>query len=323
MNGHWRRIQILLTVSLVTTTLFSSMHSAMAQENQTKRPIDIIAVFDPPTTLLGQHTWLKISVQHGNDLLISVSNPRQTNNLKVLNTFPPTMEAVDEDIITTFVYEIAGFSLGQIQPREFHVSWLSSDGTTGTVGLLPPPLIVQSTLTGNDAELRTLKPQVEIHGAPAQWRQPLTIAAVLGSLALMSTTTLIVLTRRHGKLEHRPTETAEESARHSLNRLSSESLVVDRDFDDYYGTISVVIRDHLQHHFGFGATAMTTDELKSLMISSGIGRWQARLVSGLLDRCDAAVYAQDYPDPASADHDLTVAYEIINLSGSNQDDGRV
>lgn len=50
------------------------------------------------------------------------------------------------------------------------------------------------------------------------------------------------------------------------------------------------------------------------MTSHGVDRWQARLVSGLLDRCDRAVYARQYPDPASADHDLTVAFEIVELS---------
>jgi hypothetical protein len=50
------------------------------------------------------------------------------------------------------------------------------------------------------------------------------------------------------------------------------------------------------------------------MTSHGVDRWQARLVSGLLERCDLAVYARQYPDPASADHDLTVAFEIVELS---------
>jgi hypothetical protein len=45
-----------------------------------------------------------------------------------------------------------------------------------------------------------------------------------------------------------------------------------------------------------------------------VERWQARLVGGLLERCDAAVYAGQRPDPASADHDLTVAFEIIELA---------
>ena len=53
--------------------------------------------------------------------------------------------------------------------------------------------------------------------------------------------------------------------------------------------------------------------LERRMTGHGVDRWQARLVAGLLDRCDAAVYARRYPEPASADHDLTLAYEIVEL----------
>ncbi len=87
-----------------------------------------------------------------------------------------------------------------------------------------------------------------------------------------------------------------------------------RDYDTYYGTISIVIRGYLQERFGFPATALTTRELERRMTAEGVERWQARLVGGLLDRCDRAVYARRRPDPASADHDLTVAFEIIELS---------
>jgi hypothetical protein len=74
------------------------------------------------------------------------------------------------------------------------------------------------------------------------------------------------------------------------------------------------VRSFLQEEFGLGARALTTPELQQRMVALGVERWQARLVSGLLDRCDGAVYAHRRPDPASADHDLTVAFEIIELS---------
>ena len=58
----------------------------------------------------------------------------------------------------------------------------------------------------------------------------------------------------------------------------------------------------------------TAAQLQTRMEGRGVERRQARLVAGLLDRCDAAVYAHRNPDPASADHDLTVAFEIVELS---------
>ena len=75
-----------------------------------------------------------------------------------------------------------------------------------------------------------------------------------------------------------------------------------------------MVRTYLAARFWFNATALTTRELRERFDAAGIGRWQARLADGLLERCDAAVYARARPDPASADHDLTVAYEIVELS---------
>ena len=88
----------------------------------------------------------------------------------------------------------------------------------------------------------------------------------------------------------------------------------------FYGELSIAVRAYLAERFGFNATALTTAELSRRFEQVGVGRWQARLASGLLERCDAAVYARARPDPASADHDLTVAYEIVELSRPRRSD---
>jgi hypothetical protein len=108
--------------------------------------------------------------------------------------------------------------------------------------------------------------------------------------------------------------TAEDRARRRLDAIGRAGLVGQGEMEVYYGELSIAVRDYLEERFGFRATALTTRELERRARSAGIDRWQARLVGGLLQRCDAAVYAGVWPDPASADHDLTLAYEIVELS---------
>jgi hypothetical protein len=108
-------------------------------------------------------------------------------------------------------------------------------------------------------------------------------------------------------------------ARERLAVVRGLVLVSDADFQRYYGTLAEVVRGYLGERFAFNAAALTTTELEQRMRAHGVDRWQARLVGGLLDRCDRAVYARQYPDPASADHDLTVAYEIVELSRPRSD----
>jgi len=44
-------------------------------------------------------------------------------------------------------------------------------------------------------------------------------------------------------------------------------------------------------------------ELARRLVASGVGRWRARLVSGLLNECDAVHYAHYIPAPARAEAD--------------------
>ena len=66
-------------------------------------------------------------------------------------------------------------------------------------------------------------------------------------------------------------------------------------------------------HANYSKRAMAEDQV-AVMRELGFERFQALLVGRVLDRCDAAVFARRYPDPVSADQDLTAAYEIVELS---------
>jgi hypothetical protein len=166
--------------------------------------------------------------------------------------------------------------------------------------------------------LRPLKPQLEVAGAPPAWQRPVLAAGVMALLVGSGGLAIRRLRRRRVEPARTPPidegSTAEGVARRRLQELATASPLARGDYDQYYGTISLVVREYLHERFAFGAHALTTPELQQRMVARGVERWQARLVGGLLDRCDGAVYAGRHPDPASADHDLTVAFEIIELS---------
>jgi hypothetical protein len=174
--------------------------------------------------------------------------------------------------------------------------------------------------TASDVAPRPLKPQATIEGGPAGWVRPATLAgvAVLAVVAVTALAWWVWRRRRREVLEGPvvPDTAAELTARQRLDVVAAVGprSQTAPDYQSYYGGLALVVRDYLQQRFGFNAAALTTTELEARMTAEGIGRWQARLVSGLLDRCDAAVFARRYPDPTSADHDLTVAFEIIELS---------
>jgi hypothetical protein len=59
---------------------------------------------------------------------------------------------------------------------------------------------------------------------------------------------------------------------------------------------------------------MTTNELEHRMRDQGLDRWQIRVAGGLFTQCDSVVYARYRPAMERAEHDLTAAYEIVEMS---------
>ncbi len=277
--------------------------------------VEVLVSFDPPVAKLGERATLIVAVRHDGSLLISATEPRPSAGLDLIEAVPPVTEQSGDGLLTIFRYVMAGFELGELRPGTFRVSWLAEDGSSGSVTPPSPPLVIASTIVAGDEELRPLKPQFAVDGAPPRWQRP--AGGVVLALALLGIAAWVWIHRREAQ-QAAPAEQRRDGpelrARRQLDRLGDARLLEEGDFQGYYGAISVAVRGYLQERFAFRAMAMTTAELEARMEDRGVERWQARLVGGLLERCDAAVYARRRPDPASADHDLTVAFEIVELS---------
>jgi hypothetical protein len=308
-----------LAMIVVAVAMLASRAAVAPVFAQAPPTIDVQTAFDTQAVTVGQRTRLVVTVRHAQELIITVEKPAQTaQDLDLVSADPgiTQFDAAGPDATTTYSFVIAAFALGSVQPGPIRVAWLRADGTTGAITVQPPALNVVPTRAANDEQLRPMKSQVGVPGAPPAWERLAIPGGVLVALAGVAGLTLIWLRRRRSRtVEYVPPDvSAERRAREQLDGLVVPSRNASERYQHFYGAISYAVREYLQARFGFNATALTTRELEQRMVDRGVGRWQARLVSGLLDRCDAAVYAHDYPDPASADHDLTLAYEVVELS---------
>ncbi len=78
-----------------------------------------------------------------------------------------------------------------------------------------------------------------------------------------------------------------------------------------YRALGSTVKLELGRRYGFVASALTTIELRERMEGRGVDRWQARLVGGLLEECDAVVYAGYRPAAERREADLNMAREIV------------
>lgn len=82
-----------------------------------------------------------------------------------------------------------------------------------------------------------------------------------------------------------------------------------------YRLLGQAVRLELGRRYDFPAAALTTNELGARMENSGVDRWEARLVHGLLEECDSVVYAGYRPAHERLDADLNMAREILGEPG--------
>ena len=291
--------------------------AAMAQRPPAGAPsIEVTVAFTPPQVSIGDRVTMTVTARHAADVIVDAPAP-QIDHLDVRDTGTPVTrdDPAGGGQITTFTWTVQPFLLEPIATGPVRLSWLRADGSNGDLAGPATTLIVTPTRSEKDEQLRPLKPQLGVAGAPPAWVRPAIYgAATLAVVIIAALVTLWVRRRRARHVEAPVIDVSpERTAREALDMLVAGAHD-DESFQHYYGGIALAVRQYLSARFGFNAHALTTTELEQRMIAHGVDRWQARLVGGLLERCDAAIFARQYPNPASADHDLTVAYEIVELS---------
>jgi len=303
---------------LSTAIAFLSVWSGDVSAQEAPR-FEVAARLESRIATVGDHVRLTIIVQHATDLLITVSDPARVSNIELVTVESETV-TFDEDgsgVTTTYVFVLTAFQLGELHPGDVDVFWLRADGRSGSYTVRPPILRITPVRAEGDKELRPLKPQTVVGGAP-DWWQRTELGIGIGSLLVSIVAVNCWWCRRRARSASVPDSAVgvnfEDHARSRLDRLQGAAFTNGDAYDHFYSEIALITRAYLAGRYGFNATSLTTTELEHRAGNAGIGRWQARLATGLLERCDAAVYARSHPDPASADHDLTVAYEVIELS---------
>jgi hypothetical protein len=183
-------------------------------------------------------------------------------------------------------------------------------GPDATSLTLPPVAVrVRSTIAAGDpSQLSPLPPPAAIEGSESRLLKPALVgAAVLGALLLAATVWLLGRLIRRRLL--RPPEPVPADVPRTLE--GAEQLI-DADPVAAYRLMSTVVKTELARRHGLRATALTTSELR-VRLESGGDRWQARLVSGLLEECDSVIYAGYRPAAERRQADLTMAREIVEV----------
>ncbi len=223
-------------------------------------------------------------------------------------------------------YVLSPFYVGELWVPPVKVTYRATDGTEGFVYTDALPIQVVSVIPAGDPgdTVHDLLPQAELSGEPFVFPREFAISAGVVAFALLA---LLFIVRRllrsagQRRVLRPVLANAEDLARAALDQLSAGGVPTRRTLKPYYGTLAQVVRRYLTERYAFPAVALTTSEMEERMARAGLDRWQARLVNGLLAECDSVHYAQYIPAQQRADHDLSLAYEIIEVISRPADMG--
>ncbi len=305
--------------ALLLGLLVAGITSAFAQTPESAASLRVTTTIEPEAPRLGERVRLLVDVTHATDRVVVMTRGLERGaSLELVASDPPAIAAQGAEQTTTFTFVVQPFALGPIDLGSIELQVLTEDGSMEVLEVALPALTVPSTIAPDRAALRPLKPQATITGAPPAWVQPAFYVGATGLVIVLTGAIALYARRRLGAhlepLAIPLAATAEDEARQQLDDVRERDLLAIPDLEAFYGRLSAIIRGYLEDRFKFRATALTRRELERRMTAEGLDRWQTRLVAGLIERCDAAVYARVYPPLASADHDLTVAYEIVELA---------
>lgn len=181
--------------------------------------------------------------------------------------------------------------------------------------VLPPiELAVSHSLDPDDPlELSVLLEPGATSGGEAPWLRPAVVAGVTAGVGLLAVALYVCARWGIRRLRRRPEVELGEGAP-TPGLVGAEGLL---EFDPVraYRMMGQTVRVAVAERYGLPAVALTTSEIGTRMEGAGVDRWVTRLVSGLLQECDAVVYAGYRPAAERRLADLNIAREILEVSG--------
>lgn len=228
-------------------------------------------------------------------------------SVQVVRTESQTQQPQGDSIRHTITVVIAAFGLGRL---DFQPAVNIIQGVDSSPRDLPAvSMEIVATLAADaPLQLSPLPPPSAISGAESPFLRPAIALGALLAVILLAGLSYIAVQA----VKRRPRRVpAAEGEPPPHPDLAGAGALLHTDPVAAYRALASDVRRHLGQRYGFPAVALTSRELETRMEAVGVDRWEARLVGGLLENCDAVVYAGYRPAAERREADLTMAREIV------------
>lgn len=286
-----------------------------------QEPVLVDAHLSPTRATVGDRLTLSVTIEHERDTAIEPPGAEAAfAPLELVEATPPEMRSLGHGRAETrLTFILTAFQTGDLTVPPLAIQYRDGGGDVGSLVTPALALVVDSVIPSGQApeEIRDLKPQAVLAGGGV----PAWVWATLVTAGCLIVTLATYLLMRYALREPVPEpsdpprpQPPDEIARAELDRLAGLDPQGPDQLRECYRRLAACLRRYLSDRFGFPAFAMTTQELERRMRELGVETWPARLISGLLQECDAVQFAQYVPAPERARADLITAHEIVELT---------
>lgn len=310
-----RPLRWLLPVLVAALCLFAA--GAADARAQAPDVPQVSVSLDKTKVTVGDPIHLTVTVRHAQNVTIDTTSiDDQLGPFEPLGSEPPEERAAGSAVELRLRYTIAVYHTGPQLLPQLTFAYTSGGAQAQATSSGPVRVTVDSVVPAGEtpADIKPLKPQGTLP-APASLQ-----AVWAGAIALVVFAAVAIgagvwlLARRARRPAAVPAPSSAELARAELERIVALDLPAHGALVEHYRLLGGCIRRYLTDRFGFPAQQLTSSELAAAMQASGVSRWAARLVSGLLSECDNVVYARYTPAEPRLAADNAMAFEIVDTA---------
>ena len=298
-------VPFLLAVFLVMVTVDTA-----AAQTSSSSAVHISFTADRPDLTVGDVAILSLVVSHPDDLVVVLPRlEREWGPFEVQAQTSVQTISLSAGVKTIAKqFQVAPFAPGAFETPDLPISVRNPDGSVEQVYPDPVELTVHSVLSGQDQELKDIRPPADL--STPLWKRPAVL--VLTGLVVVGTPVVVGLyvyrrSRTQVSVAVQETDSRKpwEVAHQELDRIARLDLPDSGDFKEHYTLVAGTLRTYLGATYlkevgEAGVTDMSTEEIRAAISRSSLDSLNSREAIELLQDADLVKFANYSPPAARA-----------------------
>lgn len=305
---------LVLVVSVSTVLALAAASPASGQ-------LSIRTDLDTTLVTVGDRITLSVRVSHPEDAAVIWPDSLDMAPFEVLGAQALPVESANGSLVSSAVFVLSAFELGELEIPAFDVDVIFGDGSRETLSTDRFGVDVVSIGADETGDIREIRGPLMI---------PVSVIAVAGWLLLLLLAVFAGAWGYRRWVRSRagdeavpagpPPRPPHEIALEALDQLEASELLARGDVKAFHITASDILRRYVEARFQVTALEMTTWEILDGLARVGVGQKVRDDLRRFLDQCDLVKFAKVRPESDASRVLVQLGRELVLESQNDPDD---